>query len=119
MPILTGFYYAIRGSEEIAAHRFLWFSLGHPDLIITIIAGVIYYFQFKVSQSTMPAAQQQQMKFLGLLSPLMIVIFSISAPAALPLYWAVGGTFLILQTWLSRKVYQNEKKTEMKVTTNH
>jgi YidC/Oxa1 family membrane protein insertase len=48
----------------------------------------------------------------------MIVMFSISAPAALPLYWAVGGTFLILQTWLSRKVYQNGKKTEMTASTN-
>lgn len=118
MPILTGFYYAIRGSEEIATHQFLWFSLGHPDITITLIAGVIYYFQFKVSQSSMPAAQQQQMKFMGLLSPLMIVIFSFSSPAALPLYWAVGGTFLILQTWLSRKIYQNGKKTELKASTN-
>jgi YidC/Oxa1 family membrane protein insertase len=118
MPILTGFYYAIRGSEEIATHQFLWFSLGHPDITITLIAGVIYYFQFKVSQSSMPAAQQQQMKFMGLLSPLMIVIFSFSSPAALPLYWAVGGTFLILQTWLSRKIYQDGKKTELKASTN-
>jgi YidC/Oxa1 family membrane protein insertase len=117
MPILTGFYYAIRGSEEIASHRFLWFSLGDPDIIITLIAGVIYYFQFKVSQSSMPSAQAQQMKFMGLLSPLMIVIFSFSSPAALPLYWAVGGTFLILQTWLSRKIYQKGKETEMKAST--
>ncbi|MEH7254540.1 membrane protein insertase YidC, partial [Neobacillus niacini] len=118
MPILTGFYYAIRGSEEIASHRFLWFSLGDPNIVITLIAGVIYYFQFKVSQSSMPAAQQQQMKFMGLLSPLMIVIFSFSSPAALPLYWAVGGTFLILQTWLSRKLYKNVKKAELNATTN-
>jgi YidC/Oxa1 family membrane protein insertase len=118
MPILTGFYYAIRGSEEIATHRFLWFSLGHPDIIITLIAGVIYYFQFRVSQSSMPSAQQQQMKFMGLLSPLMIVMFSFNSPAALPLYWAVGGTFLILQTVISRKLYNSGKKTELKVTTN-
>ncbi|MEH7181164.1 membrane protein insertase YidC [Neobacillus vireti] len=118
MPILTGFYYAIRGSEEIASHRFLWFSLGDPDIIITLLAGVIYYFQFKVSQSSMPAAQQQQMKFMGLLSPLMIVMFSFSSPAALPLYWAVGGTFLILQTWLSRKLYRKVKNTEMNASTN-
>jgi YidC/Oxa1 family membrane protein insertase len=118
MPILTGFYYAIRGSEEIASHRFLWFSLGDPDIIITIIAGVIYYFQFKVSQSSMPSAQQQQMKFMGLLSPLMIVMFSFNSPAALPLYWAVGGTFLMLQTWLSRKLYKKEKNTELSASTN-
>ncbi|MGG3470064.1 membrane protein insertase YidC [Neobacillus pocheonensis] len=114
MPILTGFYYAIRGSQEIAHHKFLWFSLGHPDIIITIIAGVIYYFQFKVSQSNMPTAQQQQMKYMGLMSPLMIVMFSFSAPAALPLYWVVGGTFLIIQTMISRSLYQS-KKTEVAV----
>jgi YidC/Oxa1 family membrane protein insertase len=106
MPILTGFYYAIRGSHEIASHHFLWFSLGKPDIILTLIAGVIYYLQFKVSQTTMPAAQQEQMKYMGLMSPIMIVMFSFSAPAALPLYWVVGGTFLILQTYLSRRLYK-------------
>lgn len=115
MPILTGFYYAIRGSKEIAHHEFLWFSLGHPDIIITLIAGVIYYFQFKVSQSNMPTTQQEQMKYMGLLSPLMIVMFSFNAPAALPLYWVVGGTFLILQTMISRSLYQSKKTPQVSV----
>ncbi|AZU62986.1 membrane protein insertase YidC [Neobacillus mesonae] len=109
MPILTAFYYAIRSSKEIATHKFLWFSLGHPDIIITIIAGLVYYFQFKVSQSSMPKQQQDQMKFMGLLSPLMIVMFSFSAPAALPLYWVVGGTFLTIQTIISHKLYRNNQ----------
>ncbi len=109
MPILTAFYYAIRSSKEIASHKFLWFSLGHPDIAITLIAGLVYYFQFKVSQSSMPTEQQQQMKFMGLLSPLMIVMFSFSAPAALPLYWVVGGTFLTIQTIISRNLYQNKQ----------
>lgn len=109
MPILTAFYYAIRGSKEIAAHKFLWFNLGHPDIIITIIAGLVYYFQFKVSQTSMPTEQQKQMKMMGLMSPLMIVMFSFSAPAALPLYWVVGGLFLTIQTLISRKLYQAAK----------
>jgi YidC/Oxa1 family membrane protein insertase len=108
MPILTGFYYAIRGSKEIASHSFLWFSLGHPDIVLTLIAGVIYYLQFKVSQVTMPTQQAEQMKYMGLISPIMIVMFSISAPAALPLYWVVGGTFLIFQTYIGRKLYQTK-----------
>jgi YidC/Oxa1 family membrane protein insertase len=115
MPILTGFYYAIRGSKEIAAHHFLWFSLGHPDIVITIIAGLIYYFQFKVSQSNMPTQQQEQMKYMGLLSPLMIVMFSLKAPAALPLYWVVGGSFLIIQTMISRNLYQSKKTADVPV----
>ncbi|WP_374702864.1 membrane protein insertase YidC [Bacillus sp. T33-2] len=106
MPVLMGLFYAIRDSAEIAAHSFLWFSLGQPDLLITAAAGIVYYFQFKVSQANLPAAQQQQMKFMDLLSPLMIVMFSFNAPAALPLYWTAGGLFLIVQTILARKIYK-------------
>lgn len=105
MPILMGFYYAIYGSEEIASHTFLWFNLGQADIPLALLAGIIYYFQFKVSQATMPEAQQKQMKIVGLLSPAMILIFSFTAPAALPLYWVVGGIFLIGQTILAQKLY--------------
>ena len=116
MPILMGFYYAIRGSEEIASHSFLWFNLGHSDLWITIAAGIVYFLQFKVSLTNMPVQQQQQMKYMGLLSPVMIVMVSLNAPSALPLYWTVGGIFLTIQTFIGRKLYtpnqldQKEKK---------
>ncbi|KAB7671135.1 membrane protein insertase YidC [Bacillus sp. B1-b2] len=109
MPILMGFYYAIRGSQEIASHSFLWFNLGHSDLILTAIAGIVYYLQFRVSQSTMTAEQQKQMRFMGLISPIMIIMVSLNAPAALPLYWTVGGIFLILQSMLGRKLYPAQK----------
>ena len=69
MPILMAFYYAIRDSQEIASHSFMWFSLGQPDIGITALAGIVYYLQFKVSMSTMPEAQKQQMKFMGLIIP--------------------------------------------------
>lgn len=112
MPILTGLYYAIRGSAEITHHSFLWFSLGHPDLFLTIIAGVIYFIQFKVSQLNM-AQSQPQLKFMGLLSPLMIVIISFRAPAALPLYWVVGGIFLTIQTFIGQHLYRKQKVETM------
>lgn len=105
MPILMAFYFAIRDSHEIATHSFLWFDLGQPDIWLTALAGIVYYFQFKLSQANLPAAQAEQMKFMGLLSPIMIVFVSFSAPAALPLYWVVGGLFLILQTYIGRKLY--------------
>ena len=118
MPILMGFYYAIRGSEEIAAHSFLWFNLGHSDLWITAVAGIVYYLQFKVSQSNMPVQTQQQMKFMGLLSPIMIVLISLNAPAALPLYWTVGGIFLTVQTMIGRKLYPSVKSKSTEVSSN-
>lgn len=109
MPILTGLYYAIRSSAEISHHTFLWFSLGHPDLMLTIIAGIIYFIQFKISQLNMGQTQQQQLKFMGLLSPIMIVFISFRAPAALPLYWAVGGIFLAIQTFIGQRLYRKQK----------
>lgn len=112
MPILMGLYYAIRGSAEIASHSFLWFNLGHSDLWITAAAGVIYYLQSKVSMLNMTEEQQKQMKIMGMMSPIMIVMFSLNAPSALPLYWTVGGTFLIIQTLLARKIYNTTKSTE-------
>lgn len=105
MPILMGFYYAIIRSKEIASHSFLWFSLGQPDLLLTAIAGLVYYIQFKVSMRNMPEASREQMKYMGLISPVMIVFISLNAPAALPLYWTVGGMFLIFQTMIGRKLY--------------
>lgn len=112
IPVWTGLYYAITISEDIQTHQFLWFELGQPDIAMAIIAGIIYYIQFKVSMQTMPAEQQQQMKFIGLLSPVMILIFSFNAPAALPIYWTVSGIILIFQSWLGRKYYQNHPPAE-------
>lgn len=111
MPFLMGLYYAISGSAEIASHSFLWFNLGHTDLWITAAAGVIYYLQSKVSMINMTEDQKKQMKIMGLLSPVMIVIFSLNAPSALPLYWTIGGIFLIIQTMLARKIYHTKEST--------
>ncbi|SDJ65930.1 membrane protein insertase YidC [Sediminibacillus albus] len=105
-PILIGFYYAIRSTPEIASHSFLWFNLGHPDIIMPFVAAAIYFLQFKVTQLGMEPQQRKQMAILGFLSPIMIGIISFNSPAALPLYWAVGGLFLILQTLLSKSLYQ-------------
>ncbi|OZI12698.1 OxaA precursor [Bacillaceae bacterium SAS-127] len=112
MPIWMGLYYAIRISEDIQTANFLWFKLGQPDIAMALIAGAMYFFQFRVSMINVPEQQQQQMKIVGMLSPIMILVFSFSTPAALPLYWAVSGLFLIGQTWLSKKWYSTHPVKE-------
>lgn len=107
-PITLAFYYAIRRTPEIATHDFLWFSLGKPDMILPFIAAAVYYVQFRVSQSISAQYQQNQnsqLAFIGLLSPIMMGVFSFAMPAALPLYWAVGGIFIIVQTIILNKMY--------------
>ncbi|WP_238322773.1 membrane protein insertase YidC [Gorillibacterium massiliense] len=107
-PITLAFYNAIRRTPEIAAHDFLWFSLGKTDMILPLIAAAVYYIQFRVSQSVSTQVQQNQnnqMAFIGLLSPIMMGVFAFAMPAALPLYWAVGGIFIIVQTIILNKMY--------------
>ncbi|TXL64531.1 membrane protein insertase YidC [Cerasibacillus terrae] len=109
MPILIAFYYAIRRTPEIAVQSFLWFDLGQTDLLLTGIAVVIYFIQFKVSQIGLDEKQRKQFAVLGLISPIMIGVISLNAPAALPLYWTVGGLFIMMQTLISKRIYLAHK----------
>ncbi|MDY0407589.1 membrane protein insertase YidC [Virgibacillus soli] len=110
-PILIGFYYAIRRTPEIAAHEFLWTNLGQQDMILTITAVVIYFIQSKVSLIGLDEQQRKQMAIMGYISPIMIGVISLNAPAALPLYWTVGGVFIIFQTLISKRMYLKHKKS--------
>src|SRR5699024_10137355 len=98
MPILIAFYWSIRCTPEIAEYQFFLFNLGKTYILLTIIAVAIYFVQFKVSQIGLEPKQKKQFAIMGLLSPVMIGIISLNAPAALPLYWTVGGLFIIGQT---------------------
>ncbi len=104
-PIIMGLYFAIRYSADVKTHEFLWFSLGSPDIAMTIIAGIVYMVQAQVSLWTVPESQKAQMKMFMYISPIMIVIISFTSMAALPLYWSVGGLLLILQTYIGRKYF--------------
>lgn len=110
MPIIMGLYFAILYSPDVKSHPFLWFNLGEPDMIMMLLAGAVYFVQARVSLWTMPEQQQKQMKMFIYMSPIMIMFISFKAMAALPLYWAVGGLLLILQTYLGRKLYYKEVK---------
>ena len=107
MPIIMGLYFAILYSGDVKSHQFLWFSLGSPDVIMTIIAGLVYLVQARVSLWTVPEQQKAQMKMFIYISPIMIVFISMSSMAALPLYWSVSGALLILQTFIGRKYYSD------------
>lgn len=106
-PLLMGLYYAIQFDKTIAVQKFLWFNLGTPDIILTLIACLLYYFQFYVSTKNMEEKQRKQMRFMGLLSPIMIGIISLSSASALSLYWSTSALLLIVQQLISIKLYPN------------
>lgn len=112
-PILIGFYYSIMRTPEIAEHNFLWFNLGLSDMILPFIAAGVYFVQFRVSQKNMDSAQQKQMAMIGYITPVIMGVFSFQVAAALPLYWSIGGLFLIFQTLLFKWMY-HEKQPALK-----
>lgn len=117
LPIVTGLFYVLKypstgGITEYP--NFLWFHLTKPDIIMTIIAGIVYALQAYVSMQNMPDEQKSQMRMMMFISPIMIVWMSFISPAALPLYWAVGGAFLVMQTWLGNKFYKQKVHEEIK-----
>lgn len=100
MPILIGFYHAIMRTTEIANHNFLWFDLGEKDpyYLLPLIAGITTFIQQKMMMAG-NANQNPQMAMMLWLMPIMIVVFAITFPAALSLYWVVGNLFMIGQTY--------------------
>ncbi|RHW34903.1 membrane protein insertase YidC [Lysinibacillus yapensis] len=114
MPVIMGLYFAILYSQDVKTHEFLWFDLGTPDIVMTIIAGIVYFVQAKVSLWTVPEAQQAQMKLMIYISPIMIVFISFTSMAALPLYWSVSGLLLIIQTYIGRKYYSEHPEAAAK-----
>jgi YidC/Oxa1 family membrane protein insertase len=117
-PILIAFYYAIVRTHEISTHNFLWFNLGHSDpfFILPILVSVTSYIQSSLSMREAVKANPQ-MALMKYLSPIMMAVFSIGAPAAIPLYWIVGSLFMILQQFVLKMVKKN-KNTFVEETMN-
>ncbi|MGE6629402.1 membrane protein insertase YidC [Bacillus sp. NPDC077027] len=115
IPIVLGFYSAIRSTPEIATHSFLWFNLGQADLLVAICACAMYFLQFYVTQrfaqqtGGQSEAALKQAKIMGMIFPVMMLFLSINAPAALPLYWMTSGFLLTIQTIILNVMYQKAK----------
>ncbi|MFD3450039.1 membrane protein insertase YidC [Microbacteriaceae bacterium 4G12] len=110
MFILMALYNAIIRTKAIAAHTFLWFSLGQADPlhILPILAAIATFFQYFVMNRRPKQAGSdmvsQQMKMMMYFMPVMIFFMSFNLAAAIGLYWVTGNTFMAVQTlYLERR----------------
>ncbi|MDS3924952.1 membrane protein insertase YidC [Staphylococcus hominis] len=116
MPIVMGLYFVLRyriGGGITEHPHFLWFNLVHPDIWITIIAGVLYFIQAWVSSKQVPEEQRQMTYMMMIVSPIMIIWISLSSASALGLYWSVSAAFLIIQIFFANKHYEKVAKQEI------
>jgi YidC/Oxa1 family membrane protein insertase len=98
LPIVMGMYWAVIETSEQSNHFFLWFDFTETSILLACLAGLIYYVQGKMSQLPTADPGQPNMKWMRLLSPIVIFVVSLTSPAILPFYWSVNGALLIVQS---------------------
>ncbi|MCY9806942.1 membrane protein insertase YidC [Lentilactobacillus senioris] len=98
MPIFAALYAAIRYSPELSHTVFMGIRLGETSWVLAVLSFLAYLLQGYLSMLGTPASQKKQMASMMLLSPIMILFFTMSAPAGLGLYFFIGGLFACVQT---------------------
>ena len=101
MPFFSAIYFAAQHTDKVSDAYFLGIALGKPSMILVAFAGILYYLQSLLSlHGVEDEMQREQLKKMIYMSPLMIVVFSLFAPASVTLYWVVGGFMMILQQFI-------------------
>src|SRR5699024_9191043 len=100
MPIVMALYFALKFPSvgritDYAA--VLWRKLTETDHFMVALAGVVYAGQAFVAMQFVPEEQRKQMQLFMYICPIMMMWISLISPSAVPVYWAVGGVFLIFQ----------------------
>lgn len=117
MPIFAALYAAIQYSPELASSSFMGIPLGKSSILLAILSFLSYLLQGYLSMIGMPPEQKKQMRITMVISPVMILFFTISAPAGLGLYFFIGGIFACVQTVIInmyRPRIRREIEAEMK-----
>ncbi|MFD1126113.1 membrane protein insertase YidC [Lentilactobacillus raoultii] len=98
MPIFAALYAAIRYSPELSHTVFMGIRLGQSSWLLAALSFLSYLLQGYLMMLGTPKAQKKQMGAMMLMSPIMILLFTLSAPAGLGIYFFIGGLFACLQT---------------------
>lgn len=96
-PFFIALYNAAAYTPGINSATFYGIQLGHPSVVLTILAGVFYAIQTLIMMHGMPEDQKKQQRTMLILSPAMIVVFSFMSPAGVTLYWVAGGLIIVIQ----------------------
>ncbi len=126
LPLFFAFLQAINRVPAIFEDSFLSLKLGmtplkgianHEYLYIILIVLIILstYFSFKKSMSATSGQTPEVEKSTKTMLKFMIVFISIasfSLPTAIALYWIVTNGFVVIQTWLVKKIMERENKKD-------
>ena len=113
MPIIMGLYFVLKDKlvNGLSEHpHFLWFNLTKPDIWITVIAGVLYFYSScSFKQNDASRATSDGLYDDGYFSNNDYLDF-LQASSALGLYWSVSALFLVIQTHFANIYYSKLAK---------
>ncbi|MGL5021291.1 MAG: YidC/Oxa1 family membrane protein insertase [Mycoplasmatales bacterium] len=125
MPLLFAFYAAISnllvyeglqkyGAETMSQSFLIWSDLGQPVIIFAFLAAITTYLTTVVSTYGTDQGDNQMMKSMKIVMPVMIFFMGLNFPGALSLYWLIGNIFTIIQNLIMKrdviKAHRDKKK---------
>lgn len=115
IPILMGLYMSLKypSSDGITKYpHFLWFNLTEPNIMMTLIAALMYLIQPLVNSIHYPKNERKKYYVMMILSPIFITYASLHSASALGLYWSVSAAFLIIQMHFAHRHYAKVGRSE-------
>ena len=112
-PILLGLLYAIKHPSQhflMTELMFLGYDLRYPALVLTLLAGLLYFIQPLVNIGNF---QHKRMSIiLSVLMPLFIMTAAMQTPSAIALYWITNASFLIIQMACTNFIFGKRAQRE-------
>lgn len=119
LPIIFGLFSVLREPTKYIVdpvfatavnEAFLWIpNLSEPDLwILPILAGITTY--FSMNSAGAAPVQNQTMKTMNMIFPVMILWWGRSFPAGLTLYWVVSNAFQMAQQYFMPKAGKSKEE---------
>lgn len=115
IPILMGLYMSLKypSSDGITKYpHFLWFNLTEPNIVMTLIAALMYFIQPLVNSIHYPKKERKTYYVMMVLSPIFITYASLTSASALGLYWSISAAFLIIQMHFAHSHYSKVGQLE-------
>lgn len=114
IPIFFAFYRVLLNAIELKGAAWaLWISdlaVKDPYFILPILMGLTMFIQQRITPTNFTDPTQEKiMRFL----PLIFVLFFITFPAGLTLYWCVNNICSLIQQLIVNRIFKNNKNKEI------
>ncbi len=119
IPIFFGLFTMLKSAVEFRHEDFLWIKdLSEPDTVYTLpifgfdlpinILPVLMFISMAIQMSMNPTPTDPMQKMIMRFMPIMMVVFCYNFASALALYWTTSNIFTIFQTWIMKRIPDEE-----------